>query len=253
MGYSSSLLHLVVLLVVQGNRARSAYGNYGLSTPAPGCGGEPKIMGQAMYDAIQMFESPGFPKNYPNNADCTWIFESETLHDERAVEISFDNFETENCSDYLEIRDGKDGSGALLGRFCGRIDSSFSVVSRSKAMRVRFHSDSQRTYKGFSAQYMSVHSDRGGDIGVFPGRVFIMCGVGVLLAAVLITIGLCICTRRKKNNTMRLAHTGPQLLPAEETNCYVASREVNNVQSHLLYWSKYKEELGPPPCYSELV
>ena len=128
-----------------------------------GCNGEPKIMGDAMYDAIQFFGSPGYPKNYPNNADCTWIIESETLDDERAVEISFDDFETENCTDYLEIQDGKDSSGDLLGRFCGRL-ASFHVVSRSKAMRVRFHSDGQRTFKGFSAEYMSVPSDRGKNI-----------------------------------------------------------------------------------------
>ena len=125
-----------------------------------GCDGKPKHMGLAMYDAIQFLESPGYPNNYPNNADCIWIIESERLQDVRAVRIDFDVFETENGSDFLEIRDGKDSSGILLGRFHGHRDSSFKVVSHSEAMWIQFHSNSQKTYKGFVGQYMSVRKNR---------------------------------------------------------------------------------------------
>ena len=117
-------------------------------------------MGSAMYDAIQFFKSPGYPENYPNNADCVWIIEAEKLKHEQVVRLRFDDFETENSSDFLEIRDGKDGEGTLLGRFYGRRDSPFDVMSESRTMWIRFQSDSQRTYKGFSAQYMSQQSDR---------------------------------------------------------------------------------------------
>lgn len=69
--------------------------------------------------------------------------------------IRFLDFEVEksnNCSfDYLEMREGIDESGALIGRLCGSGDAG-SLVS-TISLWFRFHSDTSIATKGFFATF----------------------------------------------------------------------------------------------------
>ena len=71
--------------------------------------------------------SPGYPKDYPLNKDCTWII---SVANGKTVQLQFREFELEKHSscryDYLEIRDGDEQLKSLLGKYCGDV-----VPSRS--------------------------------------------------------------------------------------------------------------------------
>uniref|UniRef100_A0A8C0IXR5 CUB and zona pellucida-like domain-containing protein 1 n=1 Tax=Chelonoidis abingdonii TaxID=106734 RepID=A0A8C0IXR5_CHEAB len=83
------------------------------------------------------FQSPFYPGNYPNNADCVWEIESEGL-----------NLRFMCCFyDYIEIYDGPLHTSPLLGKICH--GSYLSYTSSSNLMTVRFHSDSSVTNRGF--------------------------------------------------------------------------------------------------------
>lgn len=66
--------------------------------------------------------SPGYPSNYPSNADCIWVISAPSGH---YIELTFKVFdiykEGRGCRyDYVEIRDGNSRDSPSLGRHCGR-------------------------------------------------------------------------------------------------------------------------------------
>ena len=98
------------------------------------------------------FRSPGYPSNYPNNLDCTWII--STTSGSR-VEITFSSFSTERIHDYLEIRDGRSSYSRLLASYSGS-RSTFSFTSSGTTLRISFKSDGSVTRGGFSARYRRI-------------------------------------------------------------------------------------------------
>lgn len=57
--------------------------------------------------------------------------------------------------DYLEVRDGAHGYENLIGKFCGR-EFPPMMTSSGRFLWLRFHSDENIEYKGFSAVYESI-------------------------------------------------------------------------------------------------
>jgi len=121
-------------------------------------------------------ESPGHPRNYPNNRDKTYNLEVESGS---AIELTFERFELERphsrrgCIwDWVEVIDG-DGT-ILMRKSCGGSKSEISggiseiggsiggfhrrVTSRTSKMAVEFHSDRGVTGPGFSATWKKVPS-----------------------------------------------------------------------------------------------
>ncbi|XP_077302836.1 neuropilin and tolloid-like isoform X2 [Arctopsyche grandis] len=100
------------------------------------------------------FYSPGHPENYPNKTDCFTLLSAEqgqiirldwrnTFHIEYSEDCQFD---------YLEIRDGPHGYSTLLGKYCGK-DFPPMLTSQGRHLWLRFHSDENIEYSGFTAVY----------------------------------------------------------------------------------------------------
>ena len=82
-----------------------------------------------------MFASPNYPEDYSNNLDCEWVIRfiskllcfnyhsvdqspifSIRLGVTDQIKTSFLNFNTEQCYDYVELRDGGDDTSMLVGK-----------------------------------------------------------------------------------------------------------------------------------------
>jgi len=97
------------------------------------------------------------PTNYPNSADCQWIFTAG-----KVVNLQFTMMETEEDRDYLTVEMCTDAGCAVkvqLHRTSGFIDGRSSVYSNNPAsypfLRVGFTSDTIGTRGGFKANWWS--------------------------------------------------------------------------------------------------
>lgn len=102
-------------------------------------------------------ESPGYPNNYPSNADCIWVISAPKGHH---IELEFKRFDIHKVGggcryDYVEIRDGNSRDSPSLGRHCGKsAGETFKTISNHA--RIRLHSDSSRERRGFVLTWRSV-------------------------------------------------------------------------------------------------
>ncbi|XP_071348522.1 cubilin-like isoform X19 [Trachinotus anak] len=103
--------------------------------------------------------TPDFPKEYPNNLNCTlMIFAPNTSE----IVLEFDSFSMESetmvalsnlCTyDWLEIWDGLPAVGSHIGRYCGTT-SPGRVISYTGILSMTIITDSSITREGFSANY----------------------------------------------------------------------------------------------------
>ncbi|XP_032551111.1 deleted in malignant brain tumors 1 protein-like [Chiroxiphia lanceolata] len=102
-------------------------------------------------------QSPFYPQNYPNNANCVWEIEVKSNF---LVTLRFEDIQMEGgrcLSDYIEVYDGPLHTSPLLGKFCSGYYRTYT--SSSNLMTVRFHSNSRYTYRGFRAYYYSTIAD----------------------------------------------------------------------------------------------
>ncbi|CAM4702800.1 unnamed protein product [Lepidochelys kempii] len=112
------------------------------------------------------FQSPFYPGNYPNNADCVWEIEAVSNY---RITLSFRDISTEGgrCQyDYIEIYDGPLYTSPLLGKICS--GSYLTYTSSSNLMTVRFHSNSIITNRGFRAAYYTVPADQNTSLLCLP-------------------------------------------------------------------------------------
>uniref|UniRef100_A0A8D0ETG7 CUB domain-containing protein n=1 Tax=Strix occidentalis caurina TaxID=311401 RepID=A0A8D0ETG7_STROC len=99
------------------------------------------------------FQSPFYPRNYPNNANCVWEIEVKSnFH----VTLTFRDVQC--LSDYVEVYDGPLHTSPLLGKLCS--GSFHTYTSSSNLLTVRFYSNSRYTYRGFQAEYYSTPADQ---------------------------------------------------------------------------------------------
>ncbi|CAG0918336.1 unnamed protein product [Notodromas monacha] len=116
----------------------------------PGCGG-------VLADASGSFASPGHPETYENNIECDWVIRT---HGDEKIRLHFVTFALESsysgCSyDYVEIREGGEPDGPLVGKYCGN-NVPPDYVSLSNRLFVKFHADQSISYTGFRAQYSTL-------------------------------------------------------------------------------------------------
>ncbi|KAG9331741.1 hypothetical protein JZ751_017274 [Albula glossodonta] len=97
--------------------------------------------------------SPGYPNNYPNNVDCSWVITVDAGH---RVLFNFSLLEIESHSscqwDYVAIHDGPSQASPLLAQVCG-FNRPDPIISTQNTIYLRFRSDVSANHKGFSARF----------------------------------------------------------------------------------------------------
>ncbi|XP_015810319.3 cubilin [Nothobranchius furzeri] len=119
---------------------------YTTSPSDTGCGG-------TFTDSEGIIISPNWPNNYAHNRQCIYLIR---LPLNEKVALNFTHMDLENhgqCSfDYVEVRDGRMETDALIGKYCGS-SLPAPIVSSSNFLWIRFKSDSSVSRAGFRAVY----------------------------------------------------------------------------------------------------
>nr|XP_018667767.1 CUB and sushi domain-containing protein 1-like [Ciona intestinalis]XP_026690631.1 CUB and sushi domain-containing protein 1-like [Ciona intestinalis] len=97
---------------------------------------------------LQPLNSPGYPHNYGNDANCTWTI---TAQDGFLVQFTFYDFQTEGCCDTLHVRDASRGLILYQGS-----EGNRTTTSTTSVMMLNFLSDNSRTDVGFRGFFQEV-------------------------------------------------------------------------------------------------
>ncbi|XP_004860031.1 cubilin [Heterocephalus glaber] len=120
--------------------------------------------GYVLTNSFDTISSPLYPAKYPHNQNCSWIIQAQPPFNH--ITLSFTHFGLQNsrgCTlDYIEILDGSDSDAPLRGRYCG-FSLPHPITSYSRALTLRFISDSGNNYDGFHALYAASTSACGGN------------------------------------------------------------------------------------------
>ncbi|KAJ8727243.1 hypothetical protein PYW08_015640 [Mythimna loreyi] len=118
--------------------------------------------------------SPGWPRSYEPNRDCTWII---TVPVGQQIMLNISQFNLErpirdkcNLGDFLEIRNGGNENSPLIGQYCGVFQSK-RIVSLSNALHLHFHSDFYLTGTGFKIEWDGTITGCGGTLTSPSGSV----------------------------------------------------------------------------------
>ena len=99
--------------------------------------------------------SPGFPNNYPNNANC--YYEISVPADRRIVfELQFHDLEYRY--DRLQIRQMVSRSNNLVIELTATNNNLRRIISAENILMLVFTSDANRSKRGFSANYYTIKS-----------------------------------------------------------------------------------------------
>ncbi|KAL1006735.1 hypothetical protein UPYG_G00076160 [Umbra pygmaea] len=98
--------------------------------------------------------SPGYPASYFPSQKCVWVITAPGPHQKILINFNphFDLEDRECKYDYVEVRDGVDETGQLVGKYCGKIAPS-PVVSSGNQLFIKFVSDYETHGAGFSIRY----------------------------------------------------------------------------------------------------
>uniref|UniRef100_A0A4W4F2Y9 Neuropilin n=1 Tax=Electrophorus electricus TaxID=8005 RepID=A0A4W4F2Y9_ELEEL len=98
--------------------------------------------------------SPGYPASYFPSQKCVWVITAPGPQQRILINFNphFDLEDRECKYDYVEVRDGVDESGQLVGKYCGKIAPS-PVVSSGHQLFIKFVSDYETHGAGFSIRY----------------------------------------------------------------------------------------------------
>ncbi|XP_044765339.1 LOW QUALITY PROTEIN: cubilin-like [Coccinella septempunctata] len=112
-----------------------------------GCGG-------TITSKYELIETPNYPKDYPNNAECRWVIASpEGSHMTLTSANRFHLEESIGCAnDYVEIFDWKNGQWASLGKYCGR--QFPQLTSSGNKMLIVFRSNDKISGSGFQVKWL---------------------------------------------------------------------------------------------------
>ncbi|XP_078362125.1 uncharacterized protein LOC144646412 isoform X5 [Oculina patagonica] len=114
----------------------------------------PNVCGSVINSTVK---SPGYPNNYPNGTDCTYVI---AIPRGKRMNISFYDFDVEHepawCGfDYLKIITITNGNNCDLGKHCGVKTGQTALVSGDYAV-LMFHSDRDGQRKGFLLFFTTV-------------------------------------------------------------------------------------------------
>ena len=92
-------------------------------------------------------QSPNFPEEYDNNAECKNLIGAPAGHQVRLI---VDSFDLEGAYDFLAVYDGPDDSSQLIGTYSGK-RYPWTISSSGRYLYVVFTSDKKVTYSGYHA------------------------------------------------------------------------------------------------------
>ncbi|KAJ8396085.1 hypothetical protein AAFF_G00021580 [Aldrovandia affinis] len=98
--------------------------------------------------------SPGYPTSYLPSQKCVWAIQAPEPNQKILINFNphFDLEDRECKYDYVEVWDGMEESGQLVGKFCGKIAPS-PIVSSGNLLYIKFVSDYETHGAGFSIRY----------------------------------------------------------------------------------------------------
>ncbi|XP_067155719.1 deleted in malignant brain tumors 1 protein-like [Apteryx mantelli] len=133
--------------------------------------GRKYFCGGLLSNSFGTLQSPFYPSNYPDNADCLWEIQVASNF---LVVLTFRSIQLQGgCqNDSVEIYDGPPNTSPLLGRICS--GSGFTYTSSSNLMTVRFRSDSRYSSRGFYADYHSIRADENTTLECFPSYMHVV-------------------------------------------------------------------------------
>merc|ERR1719300_531408 len=92
-------------------------------------------------------KSPGYPSNYPDNQDCTWIITAPTGS---KIQMTFSDFRLETSTscryDYVAVYNAE---SQRIGTMCGSRNTTEDITTSTNKMIVKFHSDRSDNFRGF--------------------------------------------------------------------------------------------------------
>ncbi|XP_070564554.1 cubilin-like [Ptychodera flava] len=109
----------------------------------PECGGNITLTQDESRDVM----SPNYPEDYDNDQECLWLIQTIPTH---RIEITFEDFETERCHDWLDIGHGLDNNDLTTSELhlSGSLSpDTFESITNEAWML--FTSDYSITEKGF--------------------------------------------------------------------------------------------------------
>ncbi|KAK3802337.1 hypothetical protein RRG08_010589, partial [Elysia crispata] len=113
-----------------------------------------QVCGQALTGNEGTLQSPNYPNNYTNNAQCVWTI---TTDPGTQVVLSVSAFDLQDSSfcpnrDSLVIRDGSNHTANVLSTLCGS-GISAPIMASGNFMFLHFTTDDSITASGFQAQW----------------------------------------------------------------------------------------------------
>ncbi|XP_060063967.1 sushi, von Willebrand factor type A, EGF and pentraxin domain-containing protein 1-like [Ylistrum balloti] len=95
--------------------------------------------------------SPGYPGQYPNNTQCSWLIEGPPCS---VVKVQFSKIETE--PDFDEVRVLVGGRTVSMSEYVDRYSGNLTdvqVISPNNLLIIKFSSDHSNSFNGFTAQW----------------------------------------------------------------------------------------------------
>ena len=99
--------------------------------------------------------SPGYPMQYENFLNCMYRI---TVGPNDRIKIDFEDFETEEEYDWVELFDGDSTDATSLGKFSGRLNRQ-SMNTSSNQLFVKFVSDEGVSLRGFKLSYSTLKDE----------------------------------------------------------------------------------------------
>ena len=91
--------------------------------------------------------SPNYPNNYDNSENCQLMIRFAT---NAIVSLTFEEFNTESCCDYLYLHEGSSISSPMIGsKLSGTSPARTKINSTGNTINLRFYSDGSVTRTGF--------------------------------------------------------------------------------------------------------
>lgn len=98
--------------------------------------------------------SPNFPKDYPNNLNCTWTIHVQDMSAQ--VQLRFVKFELQNeaGTDFLTVYDGTYHEGKVIGVYYGGLENVPTLLeSTSDYITLKFQTNGVRAESGFNITF----------------------------------------------------------------------------------------------------